>query len=78
MSIDIGLFSKVSKEETINFGVARKLVARKQVLQGYIEQLKYLTDTSIRPSELSEYIQTLSLEEQVEGCYLFLSNELAI
>jgi len=77
MSIDIGLFSKVSTEETINFGVARKLVARKQVLQGYIEQLKYLTDKSIRPSELSDYIQTLSSEDQVEGCYLFLSNEFA-
>lgn len=55
--------------------VARKLVQRDRVLKGYIDQYAYYASVKKKPSEVQDYIDGLPQEKQIDGCYLFLSND---
>ena len=68
---------KIDQEEEIKLGVARKLVARDKVLEGYLGQFEYLNQIGARPSELDAYVAQLDPADQVEGCYLFLEKSAA-
>lgn len=73
--IDINIRSSIGKEEAIAIEVARKLVQRDRVLQGYVYQYEYFASLKTKPSEVQQYFESLSGESKINGCYVFLSND---
>lgn len=72
--IDINIFNSIHKEEAITIDVARKLVQRDRVLQGYVDQYGYYSSLKKKPSEIQQYFDTLSRDDRLNECYVFLSN----
>ena len=64
----------IRPDEQMHLGVARKVVARDNVLKGYLDQLHYLDHIDSLPSELNAYIAHLSPKDKVDGCYLFIND----
>lgn len=73
--IDINIFNSIDKEESIAIEVARKLVQRDRVLQGYVDQYAYYSSLKKKPSEIQQYFDTLSKDDKLNECYVFLSND---
>ena len=73
--VDINLFDSISSEEKFGLELTRKIVQRDRVLQGYVDQYKYIARVRARPSDLQAYFDTLPEQELVGGCHVFLSNE---
>ena len=73
--IDINIFNSIDKEEAIAIEVARKLVQRDRVLQGYVDQYAYYSSLKKKPSEIQQYFDTLSKDDKLNECYVFLSND---
>lgn len=73
--IDINIFSSIDKEEALAIDVARKLVQRDRVLQGYVDQYRYFSSLKKKPSEIQQYFDTLSKDDKLNDCYVFLSND---
>lgn len=65
----------IDKEEALAIGVARKLVQRDRVLQGYVDQYAYFSSLKKKPSEIQQYFDSLSEESKIKECYVFLSND---
>ena len=73
--IDINIFNSIDKEEAIAIDVARKIVQRDRVLQGYVDQYGYYSSLRKKPSEIQQYFDSLSEESKINECYVFLSND---
>ena len=73
--IDINIFNSIDKEEAIAIDVARKIVQRDRVLQGYVDQYGYYSSLKKKPSEIQQYFDSLSEESKINECYVFLSND---
>lgn len=73
--VDINIRNSISNEESIIINVARKLVQRDRVLQGYVDQYKYFSSLKLRPSEVQKYFDGLPEESKINECYVFLLNE---
>jgi hypothetical protein len=73
--IDINIFNSIEKEEAIAINVARKLVQRDRVLQGYVDQYGYFSSLKKKPSEIQQYFDTLSQDDKLNEFYVFLSND---
>ena len=71
---EFNLFNTIDKTEELMIGVARKLVERNRVLQGYVDQYKYLSSTKQKPSEIQNFFDDLNDNNKINGCYIFLSN----
>ncbi len=67
----------IKPDEEMHLGVARKVVARDNVLKGYLGQLHYLDHIDSLPSELHAYIAHLNPKDKVDGCYLFINDKVA-
>lgn len=76
--VELNFFKSIDKEEAIAIDVARKLVQRDRVLEGYVEQYGYLASLKKKPSEVQQYFDTLPEESKIRGCHVFLSNNLII
>lgn len=74
--ININISNSIDKEEAIAIDVARKLVQRDRVLQGYVDQYKYYSVIKKKPSEVQQYFDSLTEESKINECYIFLSNNL--
>ena len=72
--VDINIFNSIDKEEAIAIDVTRKLVQRDRILQGYVDQYRYYSSLKKKPSEIQEYYDSLSSDDKVNECYVFLSN----
>jgi hypothetical protein len=75
--IEISIFNSIDKEEAMTIDVARKLVQRDRVLQGYVDQYGYFSSLKKKPSEIKEYIDGLSSDDKINDCYVFLANSIA-
>ena len=73
--VDINIFNSIDKEESIAIDVARKLVQRDRVLQGYVDQYRYYSSLKKKPSEVQQYFDSLSEKNKINECYVFLSND---
>ncbi len=73
--IDINIRNSIGKQEAIAIDVARKLVQRDRVLQGYVDQYRYFSSLKTKPSEVQQYFDSLSEESKINECYVFLSND---
>lgn len=73
--IDINIFNSIDKEEAIAIDVSRKLVQRDRILQGYVDQYGYFSSMKMKPSEVQKYFDSLSEENKINKCYVFLSND---
>jgi len=73
--IDINIFNSIDREEAIAIDVARKLVQRDRVLNGYIDQYRYYASLKKKPSEIQQYFDSLPAKSKINGCYVFLSND---
>lgn len=73
--IDINIFNSIDMKEAIAIDVARKLVQRDGVLQGYVDQYRFCASLKRRPSEMQQYFDTLSSDDKINECYVFLSND---
>ena len=73
--VDVNIFNSIDKEEALAIDVARKLVQRDRVLQGYVDQYGYYSSLKKKPSEVQEYFDSLSEECKINECYVFLSND---
>lgn len=69
------LSTAISKAEANSLGVARKLVARNYVLEGFVSQFNYFSDNSLRPSQVHAYISSLGSDES-DGIHLFVAKSL--
>ena len=67
-------FSGINDEERLNLEVSRKIIARNKVLQGYIDQLKYLSQIKQKPSVVQNFIDSIPDNNSIEGCHLFIAN----
>lgn len=67
-------FSGINDEERLNLEVSRKVIARNKVLQGYIDQLKYLSQIKQKPSVVQNFIDSIPEHNSIEGCHLFIAN----
>ena len=72
--VGINISKSIKKEEKIAIGVTRKIVQRDRVLQGYIDQYEYFSSIKKKPSEIQEYIDSLSKQDEVNNFYIFLKN----
>jgi len=68
------IFSKPSQDEIRSIEVARKLVARNEIIQGYSDQYRYYASIKKKPSELQKYFDSLSADASNEGIYMFHLN----
>lgn len=73
--VDVNIFNSIDKEEAITIGVARKLVQRDRILKGYVDQYSFFSKLKIKPSEVQQYFDSLSEENEVNDCYIFVSRE---
>ena len=73
--VDVNIFNSIDKEEAITIGVARKLVQRDRILKGYVDQYSFFSKLKIKPSEVQQYFDSLSEENEVNGCYILVSRE---
>ncbi len=73
--IRVDFFQSVNPKEITAIGVARKLVQRDRILQGYVDQYEYFASLKVKPSEVQQYFDSLSQENAINGCYVFLANE---
>lgn len=73
--IEINIFNSIDKEEEIAIDVARKLVQRDRVLQGYVDQYGYYSELKKKPSEVQQYFDSLPEESKINECFVFLSND---
>jgi len=73
--ININIRNSIDKEEAIAIDVARKLVQRDRVLEGYVDQYRYFSSLKTKPSEVQQYFDSLSEESKINECYVFLSND---
>lgn len=76
--IEISFSSTPNDDETLSIGMARKLLERDKVLQGYISQYDYFLSINKKPTEIQNYLSTLSKEDQVLDFYVFIKNMNAI
>ena len=73
--IDINIRNAISKEEAIAIDVSRKLVQRDRVLQGYVDQYRYFASIKAKPSEVQKYFESISEENKINECFVFLSKD---
>lgn len=73
--LGINIVNYINKEEAIAIDVARKLVQRDRILQGYVHQYEYYSSLKKKPSEIQPYFDGLSDENKINECYVFLSND---
>lgn len=73
---DINLSNKLDKEEILSIEVARKLVQRERVLEGYISQYEYYAMHKLTPSSVNQFIESLPNENKISNTYIFLNNDL--
>lgn len=73
--VNFNFSNSVNEEEEIAIGVARKLVQRDRVLQGYVDQYGYYSSLKQKPSNIQQYFDNLPEEYKIDNCYLFLSND---
>ncbi len=73
---DINFSTTLDKEEALSIEVARKLVQRERVLQGYISQYEYYAEHQIAPSSVNKFISSLPKENEVSNTFIFINNEL--
>jgi hypothetical protein len=64
----------INNEEKLNLEVSRKIIARNKILQGYADQLKYLSQIRQKPSTVQNLMDSLPADDSVEGCYIFVAN----
>jgi len=76
--IDFSRFRGLSHEETLNIGIARKLVARDRIFEGYTEQLGHLQKVNTTPSKLNGFVGELDKSKATDDCFIFISNEFEI
>lgn len=67
---------ELDKGEKIELGFMKKILHRDKILNGYIDQYKYLAKIKKKPSEVQEYIDNLPEESSFENAFVFLSNEI--
>ncbi|UJS23053.1 hypothetical protein [Thiothrix winogradskyi] len=67
----------VDTEEKLNLEVSRKIIARNKILQGYIDQLKYLSQIRQKPSTVQNFMDSIPCDNSVEGCHIFIADAYA-
>ena len=67
----------ISDEEKLNIGISRKIIQRNKILQGYSDQLKYLSQIRQKPSTVQNLMNSIPSHDSVEDCYIFVSNDYA-
>lgn len=73
--LSVNIRNSIYKEEAVAIDVARKLVQRDRILQGYVDQYDYFSSLKVKPSEVQRYFDSLTDENQINECYVFLANE---
>jgi hypothetical protein len=73
--LDINIRNSIDKEEALAINIARKLVQRDRVLQGYVDQYGYYSSLKEKPSGIQQYFDSLPEESKIDECYVFLSND---
>lgn len=74
-SIDWGRFRGLSQEEILNIGIARKLIARDRIFEGYAEQFRYLYGVNTTPSQQNTLLGKLEKTETIDNCFIFVSKD---
>ncbi|WP_308873576.1 hypothetical protein [Thiothrix subterranea] len=67
----------VDTEEKLNLEISRKIIARNKILQGYIDQLKYLSQIRQKPSTVQNFMDSIPCDNSVEGCHIFIADAYA-
>lgn len=67
----------IDTEEKLNLEVSRKIIARNKILQGYIDQLKYLSQIRQKPSTVQNFMDSIPCDNSVEGCHIFIADAYA-
>ena len=76
--IDLKRFRGLSQEEVLNIGIARKLIARDRIFEGYTEQLGHLQKVNMTPSKLNSLVGELDKNKATEDCFIFISDDIEI
>ncbi len=71
------MFTGINNEEKLNLEVSRKIIARNKILQGYADQLKYLSQIRQKPSTVQNLMNSIPDDNSVEGCHIFVANAYA-
>jgi hypothetical protein len=69
--------NNIDTEERLNLGISRKIIARNKILQGYIDQLKYLAQIRQKPSTVQNLMNSIPDDNSVDGCYIFVADAYA-
>lgn len=77
MNFGWSMFTGINNEEKLNLEVSRKLIARNKILQGYADQLKYLSQIKQKPSTVQNLMNSIPDDNSVGGCYIFIANAYA-
>jgi hypothetical protein len=64
----------INSEEKLNLEVSRKIIARNKILQGYADQLKYLSQIRQKPSTVQNLMDSIPSDNSVGGCYIFVAD----
>lgn len=67
----------IDTAEKLNLEVSRKIIARNKILQGYIDQLKYLSQIRQKPSTVQNFMDSIPCDNSVEGCHIFIADAYA-
>jgi hypothetical protein len=67
----------INSEEKLNLEVSRKIIARNKILQGYADQLKYLSQIRQKPSTVQNLMNSIPDDNSIEGCHIFIANAYA-
>lgn len=74
--LEINVFGSIDREENMAINVARKLVQRDRVLQGYVDQYGYYSSVRAKPSQIQQYFDRLPSDNAIRDCNVLLANEL--
>ncbi|MGB5599432.1 MAG: hypothetical protein WBM66_12000 [Thiothrix litoralis] len=77
MSFGWSMLKGIDNEEKLNLEVSRKIIARNKILQGYADQLKYLSQIKQKPSTVQNLMNSIPDDNSVGGCYIFIANAYA-
>lgn len=77
MNFGWSMFTGISDEEKLNLGVSRKIIARNKILQGYADQLKYLSQIRQKPSTVQNFMNSIPNDNSVAGCHIFVADAYA-